>query len=126
MSKLELDFSKDVELLNKTAQIYAKKISDGVTSTQVRKFFDKVLVLNEKAKYVDDFQSEILPFVKSLNSKVAYANARKVVNNAFVTMINECVQQINSKEKLEIFCLFFEAVIGFHKSIEEKNKKAKS
>jgi CRISPR/Cas system CSM-associated protein Csm2 small subunit len=32
--------------------------------------------------------------------------------------MNECVNQVNSKEKLKNFKLFFEAVLGFHKSIE--------
>jgi CRISPR-associated protein Csm2 len=58
-----------------------------------------------------------------LNSKVAYASARKsaggnIVNQAFVKMMNSCINQVNSKEKLNIFKLFFEAVIGFHKSLE--------
>jgi CRISPR-associated protein Csm2 len=81
------------------------------------------LELEQKAGGSSDFQGEILPFVKMLNSKVAYASSRnsgggKLVNNAFVEMMNSCINQVNSKESLEIFKLFFEAVIGFHKSLE--------
>jgi len=49
-----------------------------------------------------------------LNSKVAYAKTRKKVSDTFVKMINSCVTQANTKERLEIFKLFFEAVIGFY------------
>jgi len=123
---IELDYKKDGELLNKTAKQYAEKIGagrGGVQNTQIRKFFDQVLELNQKAKHTDDFQGEILPFVKMLNSKVAYASTRKgaggnIINKSFVEMMNNCINQIDSKKKLEVFKLFFEAVIGFHKSLE--------
>jgi len=118
---IELDYKKDPELFNKTAEKWAKEIGKGVKNTQIRKFYDKVLELYEKSQK-EDFR-EILPFVKMLNSKVAYASQRssggkKLVNEAFVKMMNECINQIDSKEKLENFKLFFEAVLGFHKSIE--------
>ena len=126
---IELDYKKDGELLNKTAKKYAEDIGagrGGVQNTQIRKFFDQVLDLNQKAKHTNDFQGEILPFVKMLNSKVAYASTRKgaggnIINRSFVDMMNNCINQVNSKEKLEVFKLFFEAVIGFHKSLEGRN-----
>ncbi len=121
---IELDYKKDPELFNETAKRWAENIGagrGGVQNTQIRKFYDKVLELDDKAK-LEDF-SEVLPFVKMLNSKVAYASQRKsggskLVNGEFVQMMNECINQIDSKEKLNNFKLFFEAVIGFHKSLE--------
>lgn len=126
---IELDYKKDGELLNKTAKQYAENIGvgrGGVQNTQIRKFFDQVLDLNQKTKHTDDFQGEILPFVKMLNSKVAYASTRKgaggnIINKPFVDMMNNCINQIDSEKKLEVFKLFFEAVIGFHKSLEGRN-----
>lgn len=122
---IELDYKKDQELLNKTALQHAQNIGKDVKNTQIRKFYDQVLELTQKAKHVTDFEGEILPFVKMLNSKVAYASTRKsgganLINKAFVDMMSACINQIDSKEKLAIFKLFFEAVIGFHKSIEGK------
>jgi hypothetical protein len=67
---IELDYKKDGELLNKTAKKWAEDIGagrDGVQNTQIRKFFDQVLKLHQDAKHSDDFDSEILPFVKMLN-----------------------------------------------------------
>lgn len=124
-----LDYKKDRELLNETAKKWANDIGagrGGVQNTQIRKFFDQVLDLNNRAKHSDDFDGEILPFVKMLNSKVAYASSRnssggKLINKAFVDMMNSCINQVDSKESLSVFKLFFEAVIGFHKSLEGRN-----
>ncbi|MBE0490771.1 MAG: type III-A CRISPR-associated protein Csm2 [Sulfurospirillum sp.] len=122
---IELDYKIDSELLNKTALHYAQEIGKDVKNTQIRKFYDQILDLNQKAKLTEDFEGEILPFVKMLNSKVAYASTRKsgganLINRAFVEMMSMCINQVNTKEKLAVFKLFFEAIIGFHKSIEGK------
>ncbi len=123
-----LDYKEDKELFNVTAKKWAEKIGAdkkfGVQNTQMRKFYDKVLELNEKAKHKDF--DEVLPFVKMLNSKVAYASQRssgsgKIVNSAFVLMMNSCVNQIAKKEDLNTFKLFFEAVVGFHKALDGRN-----
>ena len=125
---IELDYTKDSELFNKTADKWAEKIGNGkggVQNTQMRKFYDQVLSLQQKAKPMSDeeFQSDLLPFVKMLNSKVAYASTRnsgggKIVNKAFVDMMNSCINQVSNKKDLNTFKLFFEAVIGFHKGRE--------
>lgn len=125
---ISLDYKKDKELFNITAKNWAEKIGVdkkfGVQNTQMRKFYNKVLELNEKAKHKDF--DEILPFVKMLNSKVAYASQRssgsgKIVNSVFVSMMNSCVNQIDKKEDLNTFKLFFEAVVGFHKALDGRN-----
>jgi len=125
---IELDYTKDSELFNETALKWAEKIGigkGGVQNTQMRKFYDQVLNLQQKAKQMsdEDFQSDLLPFVKMLNSKVAYASTRnsgggKIVNKAFVDMMSSCINQVSNKRDLNTFKLFFEAVIGFHKGRE--------
>jgi len=127
-TKIELDYTKDVELFNKTADGWADKIGNGkggVQNTQMRKFYDQVLNLHQDAKSMseEEFQSDLLPFVKMLNSKVAYASTRnsgggKIVNKSFVDMMSLCINQVKSKKDLNTFKLFFEAVIGFHKGRE--------
>jgi len=125
---IELDYTKDSELFNETALKWAEKIGTGkggVQNTQMRKFYDQVLNLQQKAKQMsdEDFQSDLLPFVKMLNSKVAYASTRnsgggKIVNKTFVDMMSSCINQVSNKKDLNTFKLFFEAVIGFHKGRE--------
>ena len=113
LKPITLDYVKDVELFNKTAKYWASKIGQGMKSTQIRNFYDFVLDLNDRAEK-EPFD-EVLPFVKMLNSKANYAKERKVASYEFAEMISKCVSQVNTKEQLKTFKLFFEAVIGFSK-----------
>lgn len=110
--KIVLDYKKERELFNDVAKEWAEKISK-TKKTQVRNFYDKVLELGDEIKR-EDFES-VLPFIKMLNSKVAYAVNRRVASNEFQEMMEDCINQIDSKEKFETFKLFFEAVLGFYK-----------
>jgi len=118
MKPIILDYIKDVELFNETAAGWANEICGDrrecqVKSTQLRNFYEKVLELYEKSEK-EEF-SEVLPFVKMLNSKVHYALGRKHVSPSFENFMNQCVSQVQTKEQLKVFKLFFEAIIGFYK-----------
>lgn len=117
---IELDYTKDKELFNETAQKWAEKINK-TKKTQVRNFYDYVLDLYEKAQS-EPFE-EVLPFVKMLNSKVSYAVERKVASREFQEMMQTCVNQINDQVKLNVFKLFFEAVIGFYKEDSKGDRR---
>jgi len=107
---------RDDELLNKVAEEWAEAIKK-TKKTQVRNFYDKVLELEDEIKR-SDFES-VYPFIKMLNSKVAYGVSRRVVSNEFQEMMRQCLEQITNdkkgEQKFKIFKLFFESVIGFFK-----------
>ena len=111
-----LDLQQNPELLNTTAKEWAEAINY-TKKTQVRNFYDKVLELQEEIKK-EGFEN-VYPFIKMLNSKVAYGVSRRVVSREFQNMMQQCLDQIkldaNGKEKFEVFKLFFEAVLGFFK-----------
>jgi|AAUQ01.1.fsa_nt_gi CRISPR-associated protein Csm2 len=115
--KIILDFKEDPDLLDKTAKEWAKAIERGTKKTQIRNFYDRVLELQEDIKR-DNFEN-VYPFIKMLNSKVAYGVNRKVVSREFQEMMTQCLNQITrdrgGKEKFDNFQLFFEAVLGFFK-----------
>jgi CRISPR-associated protein Csm2 len=111
-TKIVLNYNNDVELFSQTAQEWANAIGR-TKKTQARNFYDKVLELEQKANKEE--WSDVLPFVKMLNSKVAYGVSRKVVSNEFQDMMTQCISQVNTKEDLKVFKLFFEAVLGFFK-----------
>ncbi|BDY11958.1 type III-A CRISPR-associated protein Csm2 [Hydrogenimonas cancrithermarum] len=125
MKQIILDYKKDPELFNETAREWATKICGRndkceVKSTQLRNFYDKVLELYDRSEIKKEPFEEVLPFVKMLNSKVEYASHRKsegkpLINKAFAEMMGQCISQVDSPEKLRVFKLFFEAVIGFYK-----------
>lgn len=126
---INLDYKTNADLFDGEAKRWAEKIGKGVKNTQIRKFYDYILEYNEKSKKLDNagFVAEILPFIKMLNSKVAYASTRssgggKLINAAFVEMMNDGIKAVDSKESLLSFKLFFEAVIGFHRAIEATPK----
>ncbi len=104
-----------------TAEKWAKVIANsdkGVEKNQLRNFYDKVLELEEKTINAKDgeFETKILPFIKMLNSKVAYAKNRQQssVNQAFVEFINEAMRQIVDPKTFANFKFLFEAVVGFY------------
>ena len=114
--EIKLDYNIDKELFNTTAEDWAKVIN-GTKKTQVRGFYDKILDLEKQIK--EDGFNDVYPFIKMLNSKVAYGVTRKVINDDFQKMMTQCLEQItadeNGKEKFRVFKLFFESVLGFYK-----------
>jgi len=121
MVKLELS-ENNIELFGDIAKNLAEEIErEGRgqvnKGTQIRKFYDSVLKLNQKAQNIraNEYKTKVYPFVVMLKSKAAHAKARRLVSNKFVDMINNCVVQANTKEKMELFKLFFEAFLGFYK-----------
>lgn len=111
LPEIILDYTKDENLFDTTA----KKVADEIKTSQnqMRNFYDYVLKLCDRVEK-NDF-SEILPFVKMLNSKVAYARARNTIGDGFKAMIEKCVPQVGDEKTLKCFKLFFEAVLGFSK-----------
>ena len=106
----------DSKILDTIAKEWAEAINE-TKKTQVRNFYDKVLNLESMIKE-NGFES-VYPFIKMLNSKVAYGISRKVVSSEFQDMMSQCIEQIELDDKGEQtfkhFKLFFEAVLGFFK-----------
>jgi len=107
---------RDKELFDSVAKEWAEAINR-TKKTQARNFYDKILDLEKKIKE-DDFES-VYPFIKMLNSKVAYGVSRRVVSDKFQEMMEQSLQQIENnqdgEQKFKHFKLFFEAVLGFFK-----------
>ncbi len=109
------DDNKLVEMFGDKAQKIAQKLEGDIKTTQFRKFYEKVLELNDKAQNLndDEFKTQVLPFIKMLNSKVQYAKTRKLCKDGFVTLMEVSIKNIDSVEKLQNFKYFLEAIIGF-------------
>ena len=86
-----------------------------ISTTQFRKFYDKVLELNNKAKNIqeEEFNVKIKPMLNLLYSKVTYSVTRRQAGNNFKKIMFKCLDNVNSKEELERFKLFLEAIVGF-------------
>lgn len=109
----------DPDLFDRTAKSVAKTISDcrreQNKSTQLRRFYDELVMWEEKARQNEDKFDEYLPFVRMLKAKAAYAEGRKLVDGAFVDQVEQTIDFIKSTDDLRVAKLFFEAFLGFYK-----------
>jgi len=97
---------------------------DANKPTQIRKFYDEVLMWAGKTRTVDDLEQN-LPFIKMMNAKVAYARGRDYVDDKFVEWFSTCLRQITVGDKPSLaafqnFRLLFEAFLGFYKVVRPK------
>lgn len=88
---------------------------NAVKSTQARRFYDEIVMWDEKIRQNKDSFAENLPLIKMMKAKTAYAVGRKTIDKNFETMVNHGLKQVNSPETLRQFKLFFEAFMGFYK-----------
>lgn len=114
----------DAELFNGIALNTAKTLAatgrEQNKSTQIRRFYDELLMWEAKVTQNPEKFGEYLPFIRMLNAKAAYAEGRKHVDNNFTAFMQHCLQQVTDDKTLRTFKLFFEAMLGFYK-LEKKD-----
>ena len=108
----------DPSLVDKQAHDVAKEFvfTSSLKISQLRKFYGDVKSLEltwSNQQKSDAAFLGILPQIKMLKAKVAYAKGRGVVPHYFVQWIGENVDQINKPDDFKAFLLHFEAVVGF-------------
>jgi len=105
------------QLFGEDAKDIAKLLNDGygadISTTQFRQFYEKILELNDKAQGNKNFDVEVLPFVKLLNSKVQYSKSRRNCGERFESMMDKSIKVVNSEDELRNFKYFLEAIIGY-------------
>lgn len=130
MMKLEqIRFSAPLpeDIFDRIAQEAADDISNAKgnknKSTQIRRFYDELVMWHDKVYSVPQEEraqkySELAPFIKMLNAKVAYAFGRDLVDAAFKALFSHCIKEVKGPESLKYCKLFMEALIGFRKAKE--------
>ena len=99
------------------------KYEDTNKSTQLRKFYDELVMWHDKVFHATDRSAayrQAAPFIHMLKAKVAYSQGRGHVDQNFVEVFNKIISEIKSPETLKHAKLFFEAVLGFRKAKEQK------
>ena len=104
-------------IADNTAKIIAAtEAGDDNKSTQLRGFYDEVVMWEQKSRRMTDEQfSEVLPLIRMINAKVAYAKGRKLVDDNYFNLIRHCLQQVESPATMRNCKLFLEAFMGFFK-----------
>jgi CRISPR-associated protein Csm2 len=111
----------DPDLFNTVAQQAAQRIAGDDPRktdnkpTQLRKFYDEIVLWDNKVLMHPEKFDEYLPFIRMLNAKAAYAKGRKLVDDNYVRLLNNGLQQVTTPETLHTFKLFMEAFMGFYK-----------
>lgn len=119
------------ELLSSEAEDAAKRFvvkndrgfldqRNSITSAQLRKFYNEFKGLEKKLQFkakTPDLEEAafkgILPLVKMVKSKVAYASGGNKVPRTFADWLNRNVDAIGTTKDFKAFLLHFEAVVGF-------------
>lgn len=83
--------------------------------TQLRRFYDELLLWETRASQQPLKFQEYLPFIRMLNAKVAYAEGRKLVDRTFVDLMHHTLNEVTNAESLTICKHFWEAFMGFYK-----------
>ncbi|WP_424406027.1 type III-A CRISPR-associated protein Csm2 [Pasteurella sp. PK-2025] len=121
--------NKDAAIFSDIAEKAAQKIKSNQNAnkaTQLRKFYDELAMWNDRVQLDKTDRNakfeELLPFIKMMKAKVAYAKARQHIDDNFLTIFSRCIDQITSVETLKDAKLFMEAVMGYCK-LEESTKQ---
>lgn len=137
---MEIKFWKDKnkkmvepELFSNVAGMLAKDIAKESndrtnTPTQIRKFYDEVIRFDGIIKTKPEDFEQLLPYIKMLNAKAAYAHAREsggkpLISSKFKDFISSSLKNVNSREDFDVLSSFFEAFMGFYKFEYEDRKK---
>lgn len=117
----------DPDLFSGKADTLAKNIYDEARNklnkpTQIRKFYDEVLRFDSMLKTNPADFENILPYLKMLNAKAAYAMGRDLVSKGFKDFISNSLNQIKDKDDFDAFASLFEAFMGYYKFYDEKGE----
>jgi CRISPR-associated protein Csm2 len=107
----------DPTIFSEKAGELSKKLAGqkGNERTQLRKFYDEVLRLDQDAKKSPEKWPNILARLHLLIPKAAYAQGRGLVSSDFSEFIKNSVGETKSPMDLAVFSNLFEALMGFYK-----------
>ena len=127
MSIVEIKFGKSInpELYAGVAESMAMQVSTRDSRdrdrkgrnkpTQLRRFYDELVMMHDKVEQNPDGFDDLLPFIKMIKAKVAYALGRGNVDYEYKTMMDKVIDGVTSREDLRQAKLFMEAFMGFYK-----------
>lgn len=117
---------KSSEIFSEIAKQAAEEIKSNANvnkSTQLRKFYDELAMWNERVQLAQADKlakfNELEPFIKMLKAKVAYAKGRKHIDEKFMAIFNQTIDEIKCPQTLKEAKLFMEAVMGYCKFYEK-------
>ncbi|HMM45155.1 MAG TPA: type III-A CRISPR-associated protein Csm2 [Candidatus Macondimonas sp.] len=89
--------------------------------SQLRKFYDELVMWDERVRAEPQKFAEFLPFIRMLNAKAAYAKGRELVDVNYEALMNHCLKEVTSAENLHRCKTFFEAFMGYYKVVRPRD-----
>jgi CRISPR-associated protein Csm2 len=83
--------------------------------TQLRRFYDELVMLQEKVGSDKDHFEQQRPFIQMMKAKVAYAKGRDNVDENFEKLLRRVVDEVKDPKTLMQAKLFMEAFMAFYK-----------
>lgn len=110
----------DPRLYSDIAENAAKTVGVGPRynknkATQLRRFYDELVMLQEKVGSDKSRFDQQRPFIQMLKAKVAYAKGRDKVDENFEKLLRRVVDEVSDPETLRQAKLFMEAFMAFYK-----------
>lgn len=111
----------DPQLFSDIAEACAKAVSpqgrgnDVNKGTQLRRFYDELVMLQGKVGNSEERYRAQAPFIQMLKAKVAYAVGRKKVDANFEQLLRRVIDQATDHARLTQAKLFMEAFMAFYK-----------
>lgn len=112
---------KDEKINQKTKN--GKKPKEINTPSQIRKFYDEILQFHIRLKADPKKFEFMLPYIKMINSKVAYSYGRDLIGQEFKNFISQCITKIEDQKDFEVFVSFFEAFLGYYLALNKPSTK---
>ncbi len=124
-----------ITLENPSAELY-DTIADGMANqvaksggekknkpTQLRKFYDEIVMWDQRVKTNPDQFNDYLPLIRMINAKVAYAKGRELVDETYFNLIKHCLGAVKNEKSFGNCKKFMEAFMGFYKMRYEEEQK---
>lgn len=105
-------------IFSDTAKKAAETINEKTSDTQMRRFYNEVLVFHTKLSQSKEKEAEfkkLMPFIYMIKAKVAYAKGRGKVCDNYSSLLNHCIDQSKDLNSFEHCKLFLEAVLAYSK-----------
>jgi CRISPR-associated protein Csm2 len=119
ISKITLGVKIDPTLYSDIAESAARDVGRDCRNqnkpSQLRRFYDELVMLQEKVGQSTDRFEQHHPFIQMLKAKVAYAEGREKVDNRFSSLLRHVVDQARDPVTLKQGRLFMEAFMAFYK-----------
>ena len=114
-----------VNLFDRTAKEAAEAVAEDHRvnkPTQLRRFYDEIIRWDQKSNGKSDDQFlKLLPLIRMINAKAAYAKGRNLMDDNYVKLLSHCLGQVNTPKEMRTFKTFMEAFTGFYKAERPKD-----